>query len=217
MSHLHWMPLYIGDELAETSHLTAEEFGAYLSLKMHYWQHGGLPKDDRRLERIARCSSEQWSQVRAAIMSLFYEGWRLPRLEEQRIEAEEKHTKRVEAGRKGGRPKKDEKQSYKQSFSDEKAGLKQPQPQPQPHPHLDPERQSEPQPQGSAYERKDADRKSMFTPFPIPSSTAKAREFLNSKGVPSSRMDECIRLMMGGNFSRFDLEGVLSEARSAAA
>lgn len=59
-------------------------------------------------------------------------------------------------------------------------------------------------------------RETLFTPFPIPSSAAEAREFLISESVPQHKLDECVRLMMGGNFSRFDLEGVLEAARSAA-
>lgn len=61
-------------------------------------------------------------------------------------------------------------------------------------------------------------RETMFAPYPIPASAASARDFLAGMGVPQSSLDECARLMMGGNFSPYDLEGVLSEAaRSAAA
>jgi len=218
VTHLHWMPLYIGDELAETSHLTAEEFGAYISLKMHYWQHGGLPVEDRRLERIARCTAAQWETIKPTLMELFFEGWKLPRLEEQRAQAEETHIKRSEAGRRGGRPRKDEKAGNKPGFSPEKAGPKQPQPQPQPHPYSDSQRQ--PKPHHPAYEGREDDgnerRESMFDAFPRPASAAAAREFLSSKGVPQGRLDDCVRRMMGDNFSPFDLEGVLEEARNAA-
>lgn len=34
-----WMPLYIGDFIADTAHLSAEETGAYILLIMHYWVH----------------------------------------------------------------------------------------------------------------------------------------------------------------------------------
>lgn len=70
---------------------------------------------------------------------------------------------------------------------------------------------------GSGNEKKqESSRETLFTPFPIPSSAAEAREFLISEGVPQHKLDECVRLMMGGNFSRFDLEGVLEAERSAA-
>lgn len=57
---------------------------------------------------------------------------------------------------------------------------------------------------------------SMFTPYRIPSSAAEARTFLASEGTPPSKMDECIRLMMGGNLSRYELEGIIEAERSAA-
>ncbi|MBW9076929.1 hypothetical protein JNB84_03110 [Rhizobium pusense] len=64
--------------------------------------------------------------------------------------------------------------------------------------------------------KQETSRETLFTPFPIPSSAAEAREFLLKEGTPQHKLDECVRLMMGGNFSRFDLEGVLDQARTAA-
>lgn len=197
MSHLHWMPLYVGDELAVTNHLTAEEFGAYLLLKMHYWQHGGLPQDDRRLERIARCSSEQWVTVREAIMSLFDEGWQLPRLVEQRSVAEEKHTKRVEAGRKGG-------SARRGGLSNAQAMLKQPQPQPQPQPYPDPQRDPKSHPQDSASDKKGS--RSVFDPFPRPKTIEAGRAFLMSRGCPSDEMKACLSDLMNGKLSPYSIE-----------
>lgn len=59
-------------------------------------------------------------------------------------------------------------------------------------------------------------RETMFTPFPTPSSAAEAKSFLIGKEVPQHRLDECVRLLMGGNFSQCELEGVLEDERNAA-
>ncbi|ARM14187.1 MULTISPECIES: hypothetical protein [Rhizobium] len=56
----------------------------------------------------------------------------------------------------------------------------------------------------------------MFRPFPIPSSSAEGKTFLITKGVPAEQIDGCLRNLLGGNFTPYDLEGVLSGARSAA-
>jgi uncharacterized protein YdaU (DUF1376 family) len=131
------MPVYIGDELARTSHFTAEEFGAYISLVMHYWQHGSLPIEDTRLARIARASLERWPTIRENVAPLFGSDWRLTRLEEQRAEAEKTHLRRSEAGKRGGRPRRDEKPGdmpgNKPGLSQEKAGQYAGPKQPQPH------------------------------------------------------------------------------------
>lgn len=217
MTHLPWMPLYIGDELARTSHFTAEEFGAYVSLIMHYWQHGGLPSDDVRLARIARASSDRWPLLSEMVAPLFEPGWQLPRLEEQRIEAEETHRKRSEAGRKGGRPRRDEKPGnnpgYKPGFNNEKAGQyagpKQPQPQPQPHPYSNPESDPEAQSPYSALEkeREDADtRKGSFRKFPVPPSEAAGRKLLRDHGVPESEMIRLLVELMAGHLTPYDIE-----------
>ena len=71
MTALPWMPLNIADYLADTAHLGPAEHGAYLLLIMHYWQHGGLPDDDRRLARIARMTEEEWAGVRDTIAGFF--------------------------------------------------------------------------------------------------------------------------------------------------
>lgn len=121
-----WMPLYVADYLADTSHLSCEEHGAYLLLIMHYWQKGGLPDDDRKLASIARAMPEQWLSMRDTIAEFFGEGWTHARIDEELAEAEEKYQKRANAGRKGGKAK----AMPEQSLSNAKAGLNQPQPQP---------------------------------------------------------------------------------------
>lgn len=107
-----WMPLYIGDYRGDTAHLSAAEHGAYLLLIMHYWQHGGLPNDDRSLARIAAgMSSDEWAAMKPRLEEFFDDGWK-----HSRIDAEiEKAQRLAENGRKGGMAK--AKQASKQTPS----------------------------------------------------------------------------------------------------
>ncbi len=122
-----WMPLYIADYLADTSHLNCAESGAYLHLIMHYWQKGGLPSEDKRLASIARATPEQWADMRSAIAEFFGDDWTHARIDEELKSAAKAYERRAAAGRAGGKAKAESKQSY----SIAKAGLKQSQPQPQ--------------------------------------------------------------------------------------
>lgn len=60
-----WMPLYVGDYLGDTGHLTTTQHGAYLLLMMHYWRKGELPDDDRQLSKIAKLPLRTWCEYRA--------------------------------------------------------------------------------------------------------------------------------------------------------
>src|SRR5260370_25050615 len=66
-----WMPLYIGDFLADTMHLGATERGIYISLIMHCWQHGIIPLDDHKLALIAHCDTRLWHQHSATVLQFF--------------------------------------------------------------------------------------------------------------------------------------------------
>lgn len=85
-----WMPLYAADFLADTSHLTAAETGAYLCLIMHYWMKGGLPTDNRQLARIARMTARQWADSRETLAAFFGEGWTHERVDEERQKADQR-------------------------------------------------------------------------------------------------------------------------------
>jgi uncharacterized protein YdaU (DUF1376 family) len=67
-----YMKLYVADYLGDTHHLSALEHGAYLLLLMGMWRAGGkLPADDGKLARVARCTPEEWAQVRETVLEFF--------------------------------------------------------------------------------------------------------------------------------------------------
>lgn len=95
-----WMPLYIGDYLADTMHLTTEQHGAYLLLIMAYWKNGGaLPSSDQQLAAICRMPLDAWSNAKAVLENFFdtsTEGkWINHRAEEEMANAGEKKQKAV--------------------------------------------------------------------------------------------------------------------------
>lgn len=66
-----WMPLYIGDYIADTTRLTTEQHGAYLLLIMDYWRNGPIPDDDTVLMQITRMQPDAWSNA-ASILRAFF-------------------------------------------------------------------------------------------------------------------------------------------------
>lgn len=107
----HFMPLYVGDYLADTAHLTAAEHGAYLLLIMHYWRTGGLPNEDAQLARIARCTKREWEKTRPVIAAFFDENWKHDRVASEIEKAEAAYERRAKAGHRGGKAKAEAKQS----------------------------------------------------------------------------------------------------------
>lgn len=81
-----WMPLYIGDYLADTMHLSGPEHGAYLLLIMHYWRTGPLPNDDRALASIARTERKEWVASIGGVVRTFF-----------RLEGGTLHHRRIDA------------------------------------------------------------------------------------------------------------------------
>jgi uncharacterized protein YdaU (DUF1376 family) len=103
MSALPYIPLYVADYLADTSHLSTLEHGAYLLLIMNYWQRGKpLPANDVSLSRICRLSIDEWDAAKDQIAPLFTTTeteW-----QHKRIEAELEHVRnRTEAKVKAGK------------------------------------------------------------------------------------------------------------------
>jgi uncharacterized protein YdaU (DUF1376 family) len=67
-----WMPLFWGDFLANTMHLSAQEAGAYLFLIAHAWENDGqIPGDWIRLARIAHVRQNHWKSTWKALEQFF--------------------------------------------------------------------------------------------------------------------------------------------------
>ena len=67
-----YMPLFVGDYLADTAHLSTLEHGAYMLLIMSYWQTGKpLPATSDRRANVARMSNERWAEVEPTLVEFF--------------------------------------------------------------------------------------------------------------------------------------------------
>jgi uncharacterized protein YdaU (DUF1376 family) len=97
-----WMPLYVGDYLGDTGHLTTTQHGAYLLLMMHYWRKGELPDDDRQLSKIAKLPLKTWSEYRATLQDFFHDGWKHKRIDAELERMMRVSAQRAIAGQKGG-------------------------------------------------------------------------------------------------------------------
>lgn len=97
MSNRAWMPLSIDDYMADTGHLTAAEHGAYLLLIMRYWKDGGLPSDERMIQRYSRLDASQWAESRDVLAAFFDDGWRHKRIDAEMAKADDIIEKRRSA------------------------------------------------------------------------------------------------------------------------
>lgn len=105
-----WMPLYVADYLADTSHLRIAQSGAYLHLIMHYWQKGGLPTDDAMLASIVKMTDKEWKATKPAIQPFFQDGWKHARIDLELQKSDAAYERRAQAGKKGGEAKANGKQ-----------------------------------------------------------------------------------------------------------
>lgn len=105
-----WMPLYIGDYLADTMHLTCEQHGVYMLLLMAYWRKGcPLPSNDMALAATCRLSIDAWSTHKAVLMQFFDTSsgidWVHHRVEKEMALAIEKKEKAVDKAKKAAEAK----------------------------------------------------------------------------------------------------------------
>ena len=129
--------MYPTDFEADTSHLSLEEDGAYNRLLRLMWMNPGctLPDDDAWIMRRMRIDPETYKTVVCVIIDEFFER-KNGRVSNARLclefaSAKDKHKKRVEAGKKGGRNK--SLKNKETGSSNALAKPKQPEPQPEPY------------------------------------------------------------------------------------
>jgi uncharacterized protein YdaU (DUF1376 family) len=96
-----WMPLYIGDYLADTSHLDAERHGCYLLWMMHYWRKGPLQNNVPDLVSIGHLRGLDASSIAQALLDEFFklldDGlWHQARQDKEREKWQEKRAKAIE-------------------------------------------------------------------------------------------------------------------------
>lgn len=106
MTSAPYLRFYVGDYLADTTHLTRGEHGAYTLLLWAMWRAGGkLPAVDAKLARIAKCTPREWEGIKPTILAFFTR--KGGALTHKRITAELENYRRSierqsEGGRKGG-------------------------------------------------------------------------------------------------------------------
>jgi len=85
-----WMPVWVAERVADTSHLPAFELGCLHRLELSYWR-AGPPKDcDDTLARICGCSVVDFRRARTVLEAFFeveHGQWVSPRLDHDLAEA----------------------------------------------------------------------------------------------------------------------------------
>lgn len=134
-----YIPLYIGDYLADTRHLSTEQHGAYILLLMCAWRcEGYLPNDEKKLARYAGLSVKKWQSISSDILD-FFEVESDKIYQKRLLQEYIKYAKKVEVNSKngslGGRKKTEDNSDklLKNNNNDKANGinsLKQPEPEP---------------------------------------------------------------------------------------
>lgn len=111
MSQAPSMPVFVDAMLADTLHLSRDEFGAYHFILYATWRNNGNPlkDDDDLLARVCRATPAAWRKLRPILVAFFdvSDGyWRQKRLEKEWSYVADRAQRAKENGTKGGRPKK---------------------------------------------------------------------------------------------------------------
>lgn len=168
-----FMPVYTGDYLRDTQHLSMSEHGCYLKLLMHCWdQKGPAPLDERKLCGIVNArSSDEILALRRVLEEFFTkmdDGWYNHRMQREIERSENISKARSTAGKAGYQAK------AKQLLSKSQARASTPTPTPttKTTPTPTPAGQDlplsvRPQTEGEKAEAKKDARASRFAPLPM--------------------------------------------------
>jgi len=110
MSQAPFWPVATDAFIADTTHLTAEQTGAYLMLLMCLWRNNGnpLPLNHKKLCRMARVSSNRWPKIWDEIEE-FFDGDECTvsqkRLRKDWVTVQEKIKRNRQSGSLGGKSK----------------------------------------------------------------------------------------------------------------
>ena len=107
MAEFPAIPLWTDAYLADTTHLTTIQHGAYLLLLMCAWRLPtcDLPDDDKLLARYTRLTNSQWKRIKPDLLPFFkVENGRLiqKKLQSELAFVRQKSKRLSDAGRKGG-------------------------------------------------------------------------------------------------------------------
>lgn len=100
------MPIYTGDYLRDTQHLSCSEHGIYLKLLMHCWdQKGPAPLDERKLSGIVNARSSDEVEAMRRVLGEFFirmeDGHYNKRMQQEVERSEAISGARSAAGRRG--------------------------------------------------------------------------------------------------------------------
>jgi uncharacterized protein YdaU (DUF1376 family) len=115
----HVLPLFCDDLIASCVDMTPSCFGAYMRVLCYAWTRGGVPDDEAACCRITGgMQPSDWAAIRSRMMVL--EDGRLShqRLELERVAVAELKAKKAAAGKMGGRPKANGKQTESKTKAD---------------------------------------------------------------------------------------------------
>ena len=100
-----WMPIFVGDYLSDTMHLTTEQHGIYFLLLLAYWKNRG-PLSENRIKSISKTNSDSWT-INKGIVEEFFDTNSIPgkwvhhRVEKELKKALKRRQAAIDRGKKG--------------------------------------------------------------------------------------------------------------------